>query len=84
MRSSSGTTWTHEIASYQDVFLSGGGTNKCRNLYPGCSNPAPDGKINNPNTAQSGLYANQTCRTDSGGSGGARCFGTTTVVLGQQ
>ena len=75
---------TINIANYQDVFLSGGGNNNCRNTFPGCTNPAPDGRISNPNASATGVYTNQTCKTDSGGSGGARCFGTTTVVLGQQ
>jgi len=75
---------TISIASYQDVRVAGGGSNNCKSIYPGCHNPAPDGKISNPTTPESGLYANQTCKTDTGGRGGSRCFGTTTVVLGQQ
>ena len=75
---------TIKVENYQDVFLAGGGDNNCKNVFPGCHNPAPDGKINNPNAPVSGLYTNQTCKTDSGGNGGSRCFGTTTVILGQQ
>jgi hypothetical protein len=74
---------TINIPSYTDVLLSGGGQNNCRNIYPGCTNPPPQGKINNVNAAVSGVYFNQTCKTESGSRGGSRCFGTTTVVLGQ-
>jgi hypothetical protein len=74
---------TINIASYQDVMLTGGGTNNCRNIFPGCSNPSGDGKISNVNAPTSGLYVNQTCDAGTGGHGGGRCFGESTIVLGQ-
>jgi Flp pilus assembly protein TadG len=74
---------TINIATYQDVLLTGGGTNNCSNIYPGCSGPSGDGKINNVNSPQSGLYVNQTCETTTGGHGGGRCFGESTIILGQ-
>ena len=74
---------TINIASYQDVMLNGGGSNNCKNMFPGCSNPPPDGKIDNVNSPLSGIYVNQTCNAGSGGHGGGRCFGESTVILGQ-
>jgi hypothetical protein len=74
---------TINIESYQDVMLTGGGTNNCRNIFPGCTGPSGDGKIDNVNSPQSGIYINQTCNTGSGGHGGGRCFGESTVILGQ-
>ena len=75
---------TINIASYQDVMLTGGGTNNCRNIFPGCTGPSGDGRIDNVNSPQSGIYVNQTCNTsNTGGHGGGRCFGVTTVILGQ-
>ena len=74
---------TINIASYQDVLLTGGGTNNCRNIYSGCTGPMGDGKINNVNSPMSGIYVNQTCNTGTGGHGGGRCFGESTVILGQ-
>jgi len=74
---------TMNIASYQDVMLTGGGTNNCRNIFPGCTGPTGDGKINNVNSPESGIYINQTCNAGTGGHGGGRCFGESTVILGQ-
>ena len=74
---------TINIASYQDVMLTGGGTNNCQNIFPGCTGPLGDGRINNVNSPQSGIYVNQTCNAGTGGHGGGRCFGVTTVILGQ-
>jgi len=74
---------TINIASYQDVMLTGGGTNNCRNVFPGCTGPTGDGRINNVNSPQSGIYVNQTCNAGSGGHGGGRCFGESTIILGQ-
>jgi hypothetical protein len=74
---------TINIASYQDVMLTGGGTNNCRNIFSGCTGPSGDGKIDNVNSPMSGIYVNQTCEAGTGGHGGGRCFGETTVVLGQ-
>jgi Flp pilus assembly protein TadG len=74
---------TINIASYHDVMLNGGGANNCKNVFPGCSNPSPDGKIDNVNSPMSGIYVNQTCNAGSGGHGGGRCFGESTIILGQ-
>jgi hypothetical protein len=103
---------TINLAQYQDVILAGSGRNDCRQYFPDCTNPAPDGSIENPEHKRCsagcsnvgadcqndgdcsgcsggcegprGLYLNQTCGHDIGGSGGGRCFGNSSVMLGQQ
>ena len=102
---------TINVAQYRDVTLAGTGRNHCRQYFPDCTNPGPEGDIDNPEhkrcsagcsnvgadcqadrdcsgcghgcNSPQGLYINQTCSTDAGGSGGGRCFGNSTAMLGR-
>ena len=61
-----------------------------KECVPGCSNGGATCQINADCSGctggcknKEGIYINQTCSQDTGGSGGGRCFGNYTAILGQ-
>jgi hypothetical protein len=59
------------VAGCTNAGASCGGNGDCSGCSNGCKSPE-------------GIRINQTCQATTGGSGGGRCFGDTTVILGQQ